>query len=187
MKIYPFIAWLILTGLMCFLAQKYCWHGKEKVDKKQNLETANSSSLKTEEPIFQFDSPLVKVDSNWSIVADSITKELTVSQTLEIRGFSYINENDSLLGLQRARNIRTYFPGLEDSKIRYRNEVLEDSIYEESLYEMVEFKIIDQPVEANQTSVIKKDNRTLIYFKTCLLYTSPSPRDATLSRMPSSA
>ena len=27
----------------------------------------------------------------------------------------------------------------------------------------------------------------LDYFKTCLLYTSPSPRDATLSRMPSSA
>ena len=25
------------------------------------------------------------------------------------------------------------------------------------------------------------------YFKSCLLYTSPSPRDATLSRMPSSA
>ena len=25
------------------------------------------------------------------------------------------------------------------------------------------------------------------YFKACLLYTSPSPRDATLSRMPSSA
>ena len=27
----------------------------------------------------------------------------------------------------------------------------------------------------------------LNYYKTCLLYTSPSPRDATLSRMPSSA
>ena len=27
----------------------------------------------------------------------------------------------------------------------------------------------------------------LVYFITCLLYTSPSPRDATLSRMPSSA
>ena len=26
-----------------------------------------------------------------------------------------------------------------------------------------------------------------IYYSTCLLYTSPSPRDATLSRMPSSA
>ena len=31
------------------------------------------------------------------------------------------------------------------------------------------------------TDLLKKDN------KTCLLYTSPSPRDATLSRMPSSA
>ena len=28
---------------------------------------------------------------------------------------------------------------------------------------------------------------TLYAFSTCLLYTSPSPRDATLSRMPSSA
>ena len=27
----------------------------------------------------------------------------------------------------------------------------------------------------------------LVQFKNCLLYTSPSPRDATLSRMPSSA
>ena len=26
-----------------------------------------------------------------------------------------------------------------------------------------------------------------LYFRSCLLYTSPSPRDATLSRMPSSA
>ena len=31
----------------------------------------------------------------------------------------------------------------------------------------------------------KKDN--FLPFKSCLLYTSPSPRDATLSRMPSSA
>ena len=30
-------------------------------------------------------------------------------------------------------------------------------------------------------------NDKLNFFKTCLLYTSPSPRDATLSRMPSSA
>ena len=31
------------------------------------------------------------------------------------------------------------------------------------------------------------DSGTFDYFKDCLLYTSPSPRDATLSRMPSSA
>ena len=30
-------------------------------------------------------------------------------------------------------------------------------------------------------------NRVASFLKTCLLYTSPSPRDATLSRMPSSA
>ena len=30
-------------------------------------------------------------------------------------------------------------------------------------------------------------NRSHVVIKTCLLYTSPSPRDATLSRMPSSA
>ena len=35
---------------------------------------------------------------------------------------------------------------------------------------------------------IKGENGTLIMFIcNCLLYTSPSPRDATLSRMPSSA
>ena len=28
---------------------------------------------------------------------------------------------------------------------------------------------------------------TLVYYETCLLYTSPSPRDGLLSRMPSSA
>ena len=31
------------------------------------------------------------------------------------------------------------------------------------------------------------DSLTITIYKTCLLYTSPSPRDATLSRMPSSA
>ena len=33
----------------------------------------------------------------------------------------------------------------------------------------------------------KKTGKKLDITKTCLLYTSPSPRDATLSRMPSSA
>ena len=31
------------------------------------------------------------------------------------------------------------------------------------------------------------DVKGMTVFNTCLLYTSPSPRDATLSRMPSSA
>ena len=37
---------------------------------------------------------------------------------------------------------------------------------------------------------LQRDNRrgaTILFGEACLLYTSPSPRDATLSRMPSSA
>ena len=34
---------------------------------------------------------------------------------------------------------------------------------------------------------LNQPNNTLIMYQCCLLYTSPSPRDATLSRMPSSA
>ena len=41
------------------------------------------------------------------------------------------------------------------------------------------------PNEMLQLTDIPKISGTLM--KTCLLYTSPSPRDATLSRMPSSA
>ena len=36
-------------------------------------------------------------------------------------------------------------------------------------------------------SLIVKEHKTLSHVGSCLLYTSPSPRDATLSRMPSSA
>ena len=39
-------------------------------------------------------------------------------------------------------------------------------------------------VDRNPTAVIETGDRAIIV---CLLYTSPSPRDATLSRMPSSA
>ena len=43
-------------------------------------------------------------------------------------------------------------------------------------------------VNYNEGGVNKEALETLIYgFRTCLLYTSPSPRDGLLSRMPSSA
>ena len=35
--------------------------------------------------------------------------------------------------------------------------------------------------------MLGKSNEKVVDSETCLLYTSPSPRDATLSRMPSSA
>ena len=51
----------------------------------------------------------------------------------------------------------------------------------------------DSPIIRTKTTIkknVKLDKKTNIKNtnkKTCLLYTSPSPRDATLSRMPSSA
>ena len=39
----------------------------------------------------------------------------------------------------------------------------------------------------NQKLILKAHYPYLAVFRVCLLYTSPSPRDATLSRMPSSA
>ena len=45
----------------------------------------------------------------------------------------------------------------------------------------------DQLIERIVTSTMQLAKKQMTWFKRCLLYTSPSPRDATLSRMPSSA
>ena len=43
----------------------------------------------------------------------------------------------------------------------------------------------DRNIESSVPKVVERQLNELLY--NCLLYTSPSPRDATLSRMPSSA
>ena len=61
----------------------------------------------------------------------------------------------------------------------------------EEILEILNMPLIDLMWEAQ--TVHRKFNKydiqlaSLFSVKTCLLYTSPSPRDATLSRMPSSA
>ena len=52
-------------------------------------------------------------------------------------------------------------------------------------HEPVQTAQVDMVVDG-QTSEIVPD-KLFVMFGVCLLYTSPSPRDATLSRMPSSA
>ena len=39
----------------------------------------------------------------------------------------------------------------------------------------------------NVQNILRLDEETLVIFHNCLLYTSPSPRDLSTSRMPSSA
>ena len=65
---------------------------------------------------------------------------------------------------------------------------------DEIKFDISEHEIIDEPVENNTAKIAAKlasEDKIKIIVKghihTCLLYTSPSPRDNTLSRMPSSA
>ena len=46
---------------------------------------------------------------------------------------------------------------------------------------------IERAVDAGTNDFLSKPVNRITLLKRCLLYTSPSPRDATLSRMPSSA
>ena len=54
-----------------------------------------------------------------------------------------------------------------------------------------ERKVIDSPImwrdDYSNIAIFKSNNINSERIGICLLYTSPSPRDATLSRMPSSA
>ena len=47
--------------------------------------------------------------------------------------------------------------------------------------------VVDNEDEVKLITTMKKASRLMIIGNTCLLYTSPSPRDRTRSRMPSSA
>jgi len=48
-------------------------------------------------------------------------------------------------------------------------------------------EIADKMTEEVYAEMVQDKKLILLSLSTCLLYTSPSPRDATLSRMPSSA
>ena len=58
------------------------------------------------------------------------------------------------------------------------------AITKQAIQNEYESKMIDTQLENEQAQSQLKLNQ---FKRTCLLYTSPSPRDATLSRMPSSA
>ena len=74
----------------------------------------------------------------------------------------------------------------ETGKISFRNlkrvaKELGENMTDDEITEMIEEADRDGDGEISEEEFMR------IMRKTCLLYTSPSPRDATLSRMPSSA
>ena len=58
---------------------------------------------------------------------------------------------------------------------------------EQNFWNLIEKSILCDVAVERQVEITGPDAYKFIQLLTCLLYTSPSPRDATLSRMPSSA
>ena len=99
--------------------------------------------------------------------------------------------------VERAAIINTIFPGAEPSRV----ETLISEKLEDALNEIDEIKEIRSTSRESISSlaielrdevldsepVWSRIRDRLSDVESCLLYTSPSPRDATLSRMPSSA
>ena len=118
---------------------------------------------------------------------------------------------DSLRHL-KARDIPTpknYNEAIESTFQEYWNEAIAQEIANLKDYSVYKFEKLPpgvRPINSRFVFKIKPNSDGLVdrfkarlvaqgfrqrfgvdYIKTCLLYTSPSPRDATLSRMPSSA
>ena len=82
------------------------------------------------------------------------------------------------VGFEFETEQKPYFQNRQDLELRFSHPLLIERLKEDG-YSVRAKKFYIKPLSDEEDSEIG--------FVTCLLYTSPSPRDATLSRMPSSA
>ena len=71
------------------------------------------------------------------------------------------------------------------SPVREHKNVMARSIFCKIVYDYLKKSGVSRGAKSYIGVVLKKNHATVLY--SCLLYTSPSPRDGLLSRMPSSA
>ena len=82
-----------------------------------------------------------------------------------------------------------------DGTLELKQEIISDEIKQKTENKEDKIEEKQQPNEIIKTEInnkkkeknLDKQKNTITLNKTCLLYTSPSPRDRSLSRMPSSA
>ena len=121
-------------------------------------------------------------------------KELYTSYDLPLEGFEAVEidfsnpENENLVKRYYNRRLERYF--------RYNNDVV---VTNSGITKDIQVWVLNQKVKSqityhgNQYDILQLDRFTLkVRFdsynhRPCLLYTSPSPRDRSVSRMPSSA
>ena len=133
----------------------------------------------------------VPVDYNRSTVApeeNRFIKEVLADNLFEPTELELLPNGD-LLFTQRRGELMLYEADLEDTRIVHKLDVHTE--HEDGLMGIA----LDPNFKENNWIYLyyspageeAKQHLSRFEYKNCLLYTSPSPRDATLSRMPSSA
>ena len=82
-----------------------------------------------------------------------------------------------------AKN-KTYFQGIDEL---VNNPKLDELKQKEFVENLPAESFLEDENKLSESSTSRRDFLKYLGFSTCLLYTSPSPRDRSLSRMPSSA
>ena len=101
----------------------------------------------------------------------------------------------SRMSFEPARHSVEQSMSLDRKAIRYKARPISESIYEDELVKNMTMEIHCEVTNTNPNSIfpikyiVKGYNQSELCANIdgCLLYTSPSPRDGLLSRMPSSA
>ena len=79
------------------------------------------------------------------------------------------------------------FPSIEGNNLNKQKKIVPDDFVDKDLIIIVAFQQWHQGLVDQSINLLEGNDMDSTHNIICLLYTSPSPRDATLSRMPSSA
>ena len=128
------------------------------------------SLLRLENPVGLFRGIKIEIEIEYR----NSSIETRVSK-LEYRNVEYRNSSIKKSSIKKS-SIKTRLSKCRVSKLEYRNVEYQNSSIKKS-----SIKKSSIETRVSKCRVLKLE------YRNCLLYTSPSPRDATLSRMPSSA
>ena len=127
-----------------------------------------------------FIGPRATMITPWSTNAVEIMQNMGINKVVRIESYKSVSKHGDV-----------YDPMLSETYTKLDQEIFTIDIVPESI------QLIEDIASYNETEGLALSDEEIEYLNTiaqkkgrpltCLLYTSPSPRDATLSRMPSSA
>ena len=147
----------------------------------EQTETSEEAKIKSKKGPLKRE--VVRIISPGTLTEDNLLERNTnnfLGAISDNKGSVSIAWVDVSTGCFKSRNIE------EDNKSN-RKQLLANFLLRMNFSELLISEEFDLDIIVEEWhSIIKKQPSSLFYYP-CLLYTSPSPRDATLSRMPSSA